>query len=209
MHATPSLLKCTFATLVLVFTSMNSAHANQPIDSFLWKASVATTVALIAKTNPLQADRMSTEIGGGEHFSVGKVAAQWDWNDDLLTVFGWSVSSYWQLEFSKWQSQQDSSQYGANLTAGVIPMFRFTGDKAYYQPYVDVGVGVSVFTDSRIGESEFGSNFQFTDVFGIGINFGKRNQWGLGYKFQHYSNGSVRAPNSGINFNLLNLTYKY
>ncbi|MBL1276830.1 MAG: acyloxyacyl hydrolase [Ectothiorhodospiraceae bacterium] len=175
----------------------------------MWKASATATAVLIAKTNPLEADRMSMEIGGGDHFYVIRAGAEWDWKDNLLTVYGWNVSSYWQLDFSKWQSTRDASQSGANVTAGLTPMFRFTGSKGYVQPYFDVGVGVYLFTDSSLEDHEFGSNFQFSDLLRVGAHIGHRNQWGVGYKFQHYSNGSVREPNKGINFHFITLSYKY
>jgi lipid A 3-O-deacylase len=200
----PSLL--VFGLFSLLTTQV---HANQPVESFLWKASAATTAVLIATTNPLKADRMSSEMGGGEQVFVIRAGAEWDWNEGLMEVFGWKLSSYWQLDFSKWQSTRDASQDGANVTVGLTPMFRFTGKKGYYQPYVDVGVGIYLFTVSQLEDHEFGSNFQFSDMFGVGMHFGKRNQWGLGYKFQHYSNGSVRVPNHGINFNFITLSYKY
>lgn len=204
-----SLSKAALFSLLLLFLLVPQANANQPVESFLWKASAAASAVLIATTNPIQADRISMELGGGEHVNVVRVGAEWDWNDDLMTVFGWDLSTYWQLEFSRWQSTRDASQDGANVTAGLIPMFRFTGNKGYFQPYLDVGVGISFFTVSQLEDHEFGSNFQFTDLFVLGARFGKRHQWALSYKFQHYSNGAVRVPNQGINFNFLTLSYKY
>jgi len=197
-----------FLTAILLF-SFSQAHATDGVESTMWKSSVAVTAALIATTNPLKARSMSTEVGGGDHFYVTRVGAQWDWNDNLLDVFGWRVNSYWQLDFSKWQSTVDASQSGANVTVGLIPMFRFTGNPGYVQPFIDVGVGVYLFTDSSLKDHQFGSNFQFSDLFSVGANVGKRNQWGFAYKFQHYSNGSVREPNHGINFQFLTLSYKY
>jgi hypothetical protein len=197
-----------FACFLSCFFVMQ-AQANQPVESFLWKASSTATAALIATTNPIKADRMSAEVGGGEHVYVVRGGAEWDWNDNLMQVFGWNLSTYWQLDFSKWQSTRDSSQDGANVTAGLTPMFRFTGKKGYIQPYLDVGVGIYLFSVSRLEDHEFGSNFQFSDLFAVGARFGQRKQWAVGYKFQHYSNGSVRTPNHGINFNFLTLSYKY
>ncbi len=202
-------LKAVLATLFLFFFLAAQAQATDPFESTLWKASATTTAVLIVATNPLKARSMSTEMGGGDHVYVARVGAQWDWNDDLMEVFGWKLSSYWQFDISRWQSTRDSSQGGVNMTAGFTPMFRFTGKEGYVQPYLDVGVGVYLFTVSRFQEHEFGSNFQFSDMFSVGANVGKRNQWGFAYKFQHYSNGSVRVPNKGINFHLLTLTYKY
>jgi hypothetical protein len=195
--------------LFVLFFPASNVSANQPVESFLWKASAAATAALIATTNPIQADRMSMELGGGEHVYVVRVGAEWDWNDNLMQVLGLDLSTYWQLDFSKWQSTRDASQDGANVTVGFTPMFRFTGKKGSFQPYLDVGVGAYLFSVSELEDHEFGSNFQFSSLFGVGARFGKRHQWSLGYKFQHYSNGSVRVPNHGINFNFLTLSYKY
>lgn len=175
----------------------------------MWKTSATMTAALIIITNPVKADRVSMEIGGGEHVYVTRVGVEWDWKDDVMDVFGWNLGTHWQLDFSKWQSTRDSSQDGANVTLGLTPVFRFTGNKGYIQPYFDVGVGVYLFSVSHLEDHEFGSNFQFSDRLGVGMFMGARKQWGLGYKFQHYSNGSTRVPNTGINFHLLTLSYKY
>jgi len=196
-------------TLFLLFLLIGQASANQPEESLMWKTSATMTAVLIVMTNPMKADRVSMETGGGEHVYVTRVGAEWDWKDDLMKVFGWKLSTHWQLDFSKWQSERDSSQDGANVTLGLTPTFRFAGNKGDVQPYFDVGVGVYLFSVSHLDDHEFGSNFQFSDRFGVGVNMGARNQWGLGYKFQHYSNGSVRVPNPGINFHLLTLSYKY
>lgn len=193
----------------LFFLPTTQSFANQPIESFLWKASSTATAVLIATTNPIKADRMSAEVGGGEHVYVVRAGAEWNWNDNLMELFGWKLSTYWQLDFSKWQSTRDASQDGANVTTGLTPMFRFTGKSGYIQPYLDVGVGIYLFSVSRLEDHEFGSNFQFSDLFAVGARFGQRKQWAVGYKFQHYSNGSVRVPNHGINFNFLTLSYKY
>jgi len=205
-----SSLKVSLGTLVLFFfLTTQQAQASDPIESTVWKAAVTTTAVLIATTNPLKARSMSMEIGSGDRVYVVRGGAQWDWNDDLMEVFGWTLSSYWQFDISRWQSTVDLSQEGVNMTVGFTPMFRFTGKKGYVQPFLDVGVGVYLFTVSSFQEYEFGSNFQFSDVVSVGANVGKRNQWGFAYKFQHYSNGSVRVPNEGINFHFLTMTYKY
>jgi len=201
--------------LVLVFivsaVTASEAQARTKFESFMWKSAAAATVALIATTNPAKADGVTLELGGDADgdFNVTRIGLQWDWNKNILELYGWKLNSYWQLEFSKWQGTYSSSQEAANITAGIIPVFRFLGKPGYAQPYFDVGIGLNAFTDSRLDGHEFGSNFQFSDVMAFGANVGKHNQWGFGYKFEHYSNGSVRSPNSGINFHALTLTYRY
>ena len=205
------LLKSLTLTLIIFAVTASEAQARTKFESFMWKSAVAASSVLIAVTNPAKTDGVTIEQGGDADgdFYVTRIGLQWDWNDNLLNLYGWKASSYWQLEFSKWQGTYDSAQEAANVTAGIIPMFRLTGKPGYAQPFVDVGVGISAFTDSKLGGHEFGSNFQFTDILVAGVFVGKRNQWGYAYKFEHYSNGSVRPPNSGINFHAITLTYRY
>ena len=108
-------------TLILLFLLIGQASANQPEESLMWKTSATMTAVLIVMTNPMKADRVSMETGGGEHVYVTRVGAEWDWKDDLMKVFGWKLSTHWQLDFSKWQSERDSSQDGANVTLGLTP----------------------------------------------------------------------------------------
>ena len=202
---------CRGATVLLAGAMMlaGPANAGQSLESLLWKGAAATTLALAAATNPLGADGVTAEVGGGNRIAVVGIGARWDWNEDLLDVFGWKVDSYWKLEFFRWQSLRNREQSGTSLTAGLVPVFRFVDKDSRFRPYVDVGVGIAVFSASRFEGRQFGSNFQFTDVFGFGGHFGQHNQWKLGYKFQHYSNGSVKIPNKGINFHFLSLSYLY
>jgi hypothetical protein len=45
----------------------------------MWKTSATMTAALLIITNPIKADRVSMEIGGGEHVYVTGVGAEWNW----------------------------------------------------------------------------------------------------------------------------------
>lgn len=202
-------IKRQLLVLSLLFAGAGQAQAGQPIESLTWKIAVATTASLIYATNPVGADRMTFEGGGGEHVGVLRIGAQWDWNDDLMDLWGFTLSTYWQFDYSKWQSTKDSSQRGANNTLGLSPVFRFTRKTGSVRPYLDTSVGVYLFSSTRVNGSQFGDAFQFSDMLGLGLLMGKRHQWGVGYKFQHYSNGSTALPNNGINFHFLNISYEY
>jgi len=47
--------------------------------------------------------------------------------------------------------------------------------------------------------------FQFGDHVGIGYVF--QNNLDLGLKVQHFSNGSIKQPNQGINFGVVRVSY--
>ncbi|MDP1996021.1 MAG: acyloxyacyl hydrolase, partial [Gallionella sp.] len=44
---------------------------------------------------------------------------------------------------------------------------------------------------------------------GVGARFGDRRQFDLGYRFQHLSNGGIKKPNQGINFNQIRFAYHF
>jgi lipid A 3-O-deacylase len=44
---------------------------------------------------------------------------------------------------------------------------------------------------------------------GVGVQFGSRQQYLAGYRFQHISNGGIKEPNPGINFSQLYLQYNF
>jgi lipid A 3-O-deacylase len=199
--------------LLGVFLSLTLASAQARADALAetlaWRAAVASTIALFYVTNPIKADRMVFTAGGGEQVKVARIGAQWDWHENLLTLFGYQLGSYVQFDISRWQSTADSTQAGANNTIGLTPVFRFTRRFGSVTSYIDTGIGAYLFSNNRINDSNFGGNFQFGDMLGVGFQFGARRQWGLGYKYQHHSNNGIKLPNNGINFHFLTLTYQY
>jgi len=200
-----ALLGVSLSSLLIV----GQARADQLVETWAWRAAVASTISLFYVTNPIKADRMVFSAGGGEDVSVARIGAQWDWHHNLLDLFGYQLGSYVQLDLSRWQSTLDSTQAGANNTVGVTPVFRFTRRFENVTSYVDTGVGAYLFSSDRVNNTQFGGNFQFGDMLGTGVFFGGRRQWGVGYKYQHHSNNGIELPNQGINFHFLTLTYQY
>ncbi|MFP3624468.1 acyloxyacyl hydrolase, partial [Burkholderia sp. SIMBA_051] len=68
---------------------------------------------------------------------------------------------------------------------GVTPMIRFIKASGSIRPFIEVGAGVRLLSSPRIS-SDFtlGSAFQFADVAGVGVQFGHRQQYQAGYRFQ-------------------------
>lgn len=54
-----------------------------------------------------------------------------------------------------------------------------------------------------------GIAFQFGDHLGVGMIFGDRGQFDLGYRFQHVSNADIKKPNSGINIQQIRFAYLF
>ena len=195
--------------LAVLFVSGQSQAGATKYESNSWKVAIASSLSLIYITNGLKADRMIFETGGGEGVNIVRAGAQWDWEEDILEFLGFSLDAYLQFDYAKWQSTKDSSQVGANNSIGFTPVFRFIRRTDWATIYLDTSIGVALVSSTQINDNGFGSNFQFTDSLSVGAFFGNRRQWGVGYKYNHMSNNSIKLPNNGINFHLLSISYEY
>jgi lipid A 3-O-deacylase len=195
--------------LVMLFVSSQSQAGATRYESNAWKVAIASSLSLMYITNPLHADRMIFESGGGESVYIVRAGAQWDWEEDILEFLGFKLGAYLQADYAKWQSTKDAGQEGANNSIGFTPVFRFTRHTDLATIYLDTSIGFAWISATQINDNGFGSNFQFTDSLSVGALFGARRQWGVGYKFNHMSNNSIKLPNNGINFHLISLSYEY
>lgn len=201
---------CRLLLAFLFLFTANQAQAADNADTRAGGVAVASSLALVYITNPIHADRMTVEVGGGDDVYVFGAGAQWDWKEDLLEFLGFSLDTYFQFDYTRWQSTEDSTQEGANNSLGFTPVFKFTREiSPSITTYFETSVGVCLISNTEINDKDYGSNFQFRDTLGVGAFFGKNQQWGLSYKFQHISNNAIKLPNNGINFHLMNISYRY
>ena len=196
-----------FAIFIMIFAGQSAAASKAEGDA--WKVALGSSLALVYITNALKSDRMIFESGGGESVNFLRAGAQWDYEKDILKFLGFTLDTYFQFDFAKWQSTRDSSQNGAINSIGFTPVFRFIRYTNWATVYFDTSIGFALISNSHINDTQFGSNFQFSDSLGVGAMFGERRQWGIGYKFNHMSNDGIKVPNNGINFHLISLSYQY
>ena len=91
---------------------------------------------------------------------------------------------------------------------GVTPVFRLQRNEKT-GAYVEAGIGAHFLSRTSIGDKRFSTSFQFGDHFGVGYRFGAKGAYDVSYRFQHLSNGAIKHPNNGINFNQLRLQYHF
>lgn len=156
------------------------------------------------------ADSVSLELDGGERLQMARVGLQWDWNKHWFSSNGTHIGGYWdltlgQLRGTKYRNDPNATQ---DITLiGITPVFRFQRDSKT-GPYAEAGIGINLMSklydndDNRLSTA-----FQFGDHVGVGYVFA--NKLDVGLKLQHYSNGGIKEPNSGINFIGLRASYPY
>jgi hypothetical protein len=188
MHSIQKLVR--FAAAAAAFASLFSAQAAGAADGLF--------------------DSSSVEVGGGEHLQVVRLSVQSDWNRNWLPAGGHHLSGYWDANAAYWRANRWLDQPGAsrNLAViGITPVFRWEADdKRGF--YADAGIGAALFSSVyRNTHRQLSTAYEFADHVGAGYVFD--DQWELGVRLQHYSNGGIKHPNGGVNLAVVKLAYHY
>ncbi|GAB7535654.1 acyloxyacyl hydrolase [Burkholderia sp. 22PA0099] len=178
-----------------------------------WLPSVALAVVLAGGSTSAMADRWGVQLGGGiaDH-DMKKVdlGVVWDPGWSWWQVGDWHFTFVAEGHVSYWHYGGDHTVHGNIGEFGFTPVVRFIKRTGYVRPFIEGGVGVRLLTHPTIAtDYTMSSAFQFADMVGVGAQFGSRQQYLAGFRFQHESNASIKEPNPGINFSQIYLQYNF
>ncbi len=167
--------------------------------------------ALLLSGNVWAVDGVSLELGNGDSTDTARVGAIWDWDKKWFTEGDWLVTGFWEANAGTWRGK---SSVGNNQTVtdlGITPEFRFQQkNPSGIAPYAEAAIGFHLISPAFIyANRRFGSSFQFGDHVGFGVRMGERQQYDLGYRYQHLSNGGIKKPNQGINLSEVHFAYRF
>lgn len=149
--------------------------------------------------------------GKGDETDIAKLSLVWNWQKQWAAGRDWVVGGYWEASFGIWSG--DSTAGGNKDVAAVEfkPVFRLReATPAGVSPYAEFGIGLALLSDSRIhARKDMGSDYHFASHIGLGLRFGEKGRFELGYRFEHYSNAGIERPNPGIDFHLVRLQYHF
>lgn len=152
------------------------------------------------------------EYGSASRVRMARLGAtqdfkpEWSW----FNSNGTHITGYWDASIGYWQGRQWNNVPGAHEGIGDIgftPVFRFenTSKKGFY---VEGGIGAHLLTKTYDNNDDHLSTaFQFGDHLGVGYVF--NNNWEVAVKAQHFSNGGIKKPNSGVDFLMMKVAYRY
>lgn len=151
------------------------------------------------------------ELGNGSSASMFRLGATWNWQQQWFTEGNWYVSGHWELSAGQWDGHSNAGNNQTLTDLGLTPVFRLEqhqpGRAAYY---FEGAIGFHLISKTFIHNNRhFSTAFQFGDHLGAGVRFGANKQFDLCYRFQHLSNGSIKKPNDGINFNQIRFAYHF
>jgi lipid A 3-O-deacylase len=155
-------------------------------------------------------DSVSLELAGGNRTWIARLAAQWDWQRQWWRSNGSHLGGYWDVNVSQWHGRrfQDRDGNVQNITAiGITPMFRLQRDNRL-GPYIEAGIGAHLLSKEYDNNGRrLAGHFQFGERLGVGYVFASR--LAVGVSIQHFSNGGLKEPNSGVNLAAINFAYGF
>jgi hypothetical protein len=173
------------------------------------KIIVVLSISWVIASPPVHAiDGVSIEAGNRNGVDMGRIGVQWNWKSRWFQGQNWHVGGYWDLAAGYWERNALPEQNDNITEIGLTPVFRLQQNDLK-GPYLEAGVGLHLLSKTSIGDKRFSTQFQFGDHLGIGYRFGAKGAFDLSYRYQHLSNGGIKKPNNGINFNQIRLQYDF
>jgi hypothetical protein len=167
--------------------------------------------AMLFSSSVLAVDGVSVEYGTGHATDMARVCVLLDWDRQWFTEGNWLVTGLWEVSLGSWRGKSAAGDNQNIIDIGLTPVFRLQQKYfAGFAPYAEGAIGFHLISPTFINaERKFGSSFQGGDHIGFGVRFGDLYQFDLGYRFQHLSNGGIKQPNHGINFNQIRFSYHF
>ncbi len=168
-------------------------------------------IALLSPVSSFAIDSVSIEAGSGNAAEMMRVGAQWDWKKRWFDTGNWHLGGFWDASIGGWRGKAAIGDNRHITDFGLTPVFRYERNSiSGISPYVEGAIGFHLISPTQIyANRKFSTAFQFGDHVGAGFRFGERLQYDLTYRFQHLSNGGIKKPNQGINFNQIRFAYHF
>jgi lipid A 3-O-deacylase len=173
--------------------------------------SVAACALLFAFCAPTHAvDEWSLETGYGNKTALVRLGASWDWERRWLSAGEYHLGGYWQGTLAHWRAKRYGNAQADQedlIAVGITPVLRYQrhDERGWY---AELGIGLHLLSDDYNNNGrELSTHFQFGDHIGVGYVFSRGMEIGLSY--QHFSNGSIKQPNDGVNFVIVRLAYPF
>ncbi|GAA3533964.1 acyloxyacyl hydrolase [Zobellella aerophila] len=157
-------------------------------------------LALIA--SPVWADwGLALGAGSGDGAERYQLGVEWNQSTPWISLgqgqlgYGlWFDSSYWQLD--------DDDLVALSMA----PVLSYSHAKRGLRPFAFVGVGPAWISQTRLGNRELSTQFQFSSRAGLGVALDKHS---LALEGGHLSNAGIEEPNEGLSSWSVNYRYNF
>jgi hypothetical protein len=148
--------------------------------------------------------RYGTNAVTDKNGAMDRVDVFWSWRSPYAWEFtpGWDISGRLNASVGAIRGQGETGGVGTFVPTLAI------GDTDNFFAF-EAGVGLAMFTKWEYGDVEdFGGPLQF--ILDLGFNFRVYKRFGLGYRIQHWSDGSIHGnDNRGVEMHMFEFSYRY
>lgn len=148
--------------------------------------------------------RYGTNAATNKEGALDRVDVFWSWRTPIAWEFtpGWDIGARLNASIGALNGQGETGAIGTFVPTLAI------GDTDNVFSF-EAGAGAALLSKTKFGTVEdFGGPFQF--ILDVGVNFRVYKRFGLGYRFQHWSDGGVYgADNRGGEMHMIEFSYRY
>jgi hypothetical protein len=140
-------------------------------------------------------EQMREDFVGSDVFGVFRLP--WEW----YSTSGWGVGTRLITSVGALSALKKVA-----LITSVTPVLALGTQNGRFT--VDAGIGGALVSAHDFGRHDFGGPFQFSATAGASVVLFR--PVGLGYRFQHYSDGTIYGSNTrGVDLHMIEITYRY
>jgi lipid A 3-O-deacylase len=170
------------------------------------KIILATTLIGLISANNINSnsyvDAASISIGESrDGIKIYRLSLRKDFKSKWLENKTGYLSGYYEGSLNYFKGKKNKI-YGVALS----PVFAYYLDAGDFKPFVEASIGFSYFNKHHIDNRNLSTNFLFEDRIGVGARYKNLE---FSFRFMHYSNGSIKAPNDGIDIWIGAVSYKF
>lgn len=122
---------------------------------------------------------------------------------------GWLFRLQAEANMGYWDARSGTNRQNL-MEFGLTPILRVEKRGGYFVPFLEAGVGLRLLTHTSTSDQHnFSTAFQFGDMVGLGVGFGKNAATEVGMRFQHISNAGIKEPNPGTNLYTGYVRYRF
>ena len=163
-----------------------------------------------AQAQPAGGLDWTLSAAGAAEANVSKlgVIAGWTQPAPLWQGAQWRLRLRHELELAAWRVPKARDL----LELGYSPVLRrerpLRGGQALL--FVEGSIGARLLSHTRVApERSLSTAFQFSDMLGVGVQWGAQGRSTLGLRYQHVSNLGIKRPNPGLDFGQLYYTHRF
>ncbi len=138
-----------------------------------------------------------------DDIDIYRLALQQDFSSRWFESELGYLSGYYEVSLNYWRAKNSDTDVGVAIS----PVFAYYfNTSSSYKPYIEAGIGTSIFTKTHIRKRDLSSAFLFEDRIGIGL---MTSEYNFELRYMHYSNANIAEPNDGIDIFIFSIGKRF